>query len=128
MSENKGYITCEDENGSINISEDVIVAIAAAAVTEVEGVAGFATSVGNEIVEFLGKKNPGKAASKGVKISVEEDRISIDTFVLVKYGSVIADVAKEVQSKTASSIEDMTGAAVSKINVHICGVAFEKNK
>ena len=36
----ENYITCQDEKGSINISEEVISALVRAAVTQVEGVAG----------------------------------------------------------------------------------------
>lgn len=36
----ENYITCQDEKGSINISEDVVAAMVRAAITEVDGVAG----------------------------------------------------------------------------------------
>ena len=39
----ENYITCQDEKGSINISEDVVAAMVRAAITEVDGVAGEAT-------------------------------------------------------------------------------------
>jgi len=126
MADSKGYITRAEEKGSVNISEDVIAAIAAAAVIEVEGVAGFSTSVGNEIVEFLGKKGTAKGASKGVKISTQDDVITIDAYVMMQYGAVLADTAREVQNAVASSVEAMTGAVVASVNVHICGIAFEK--
>ena len=35
----ENYITCQDEKGSINISEDVVAAMVRAAITEVDGVA-----------------------------------------------------------------------------------------
>ena len=41
MGEN--YITCQESNGSINISEEVISALVRAAATQVEGVAGLST-------------------------------------------------------------------------------------
>ena len=40
----ENYITCQDEKGSINISEDVVAAMVRAAITDVDGVAGDATS------------------------------------------------------------------------------------
>ena len=45
----ENYITCQDEKGSINISEDVVAAMVRAAITEVDGVAGIATSAGTEL-------------------------------------------------------------------------------
>ena len=44
MGENKDYITHPDEKGSVNISEEVISVIAAAAAMETEGVAGLSAS------------------------------------------------------------------------------------
>lgn len=124
MADNKEYVTSIEEQGSVNISEDVIATIASAAVMEVEGVSGFATNFGTDIAEFLGKK--GQA--KGLRIVIDEDRIVVDTFVLLDYGVVINDVAKNVQSSIISSIEAMTGIAVSAVNIHVCGIAFEKGK
>ena len=40
MADNKQYITQVQDHGTVMISEDVIASIAAAAVTEVEGVCG----------------------------------------------------------------------------------------
>ena len=44
MGEN--YITCREEFGSINISEDVIAGMVRNAVMEVEGVSGLANTAG----------------------------------------------------------------------------------
>lgn len=121
MAENKEYLTQKEDNGNINISEEVIASIAAVAATEVEGV----SSVGNaskDITEFLGKKS----ASKGVKLVIEEETIIVDIYVNVKYGSVVPTVAKYVQDNVASAIESMAGLTVSAVNVHVSGVQFEK--
>ena len=53
----ENYITCQDEKGSINITEDVVAAMVRAAITEVDGVAGVATSTGTELAELLGIKS-----------------------------------------------------------------------
>jgi len=117
------YITRIEEQGSINISEEVIATIACEAVREVEAVAGFARFFG-EIVERLGKKN----LQRGVKIAIEENRITVDAYILIQYGAVIADVAQAVQEAVATSIESMTGLSVKAVNVTVCGIAFEKAK
>lgn len=123
MADNREYITCQAEQGTINISEDVICSIAAAAVHGVDGVAGFASSFGKELAEFLGKKGQ----SKGLKISIEGDNLQVDAFVLLKYGVVIKDEAKAVQTAIASEIEAMAGITVTVVNVHVCGITFEKS-
>ena len=60
MGEN--YITCREENGSINISEEVISGMVRAAVAEVEGVAGLSNTAGAEIAELIGIKTLTRAS------------------------------------------------------------------
>ena len=62
MGEN--YITCREENGSINISEDVITSLVRSAISEVDGVAGLSNTAGAEFAELLGLKT----VSRGVKV------------------------------------------------------------
>ena len=49
MGEN--YITCKEEKGSINISEDVLVSMVRAAVNEIDGVASLVNNAGAELAE-----------------------------------------------------------------------------
>ena len=59
MAEYKQYITQEQENGSVMISEDVVSTIAAHAVADVEGVVGIITKPGGlTVTEALCKKLP----------------------------------------------------------------------
>jgi len=117
------YISTETEKGKINISEEVISVMVGAAITEVEGVDGLANTVGNDILDFIGKKN----LSKGVKVTLLDDHITIDVLILVTFGCVIADVAAKVQNAVAGAIEAMTGLSPT-VNVHVSGVSFPKNK
>jgi len=118
------YITRIEDQGSVNIAEEVIATIACEAIREVESVAGFTSTFGGEIAERLGKK----PYSRGVKIAIEENEITVDAFILVQYGAVIADVAKAVQEAVATGVEAMTGLTVKAVNITVGGVAFEKTK
>ena len=124
MGENREYITYPDEKGSINISEEVIAVIAANAAVEVEGVASLSASLGKDLAELLGKKN----ISKGVKISVSEEAVTADIFVMVRLVYAVNEVGMKVQQRVLSAIQDMTGFAIEAVNVHICGISFEKDK
>ena len=123
MPENN-YITRADAQGSVNISEDVIAIIASEAARSVEGVGGFSTSLGGEIADRFSKK----ASARGVKVAFEEQDVFVEVFFLVKYGSVIIEVAKAVQDAVVSSVEAITGLHVKQVNVTVCGVQFEKAK
>ena len=57
MAENREYLTRAEENGSISIAEDVVAAIAADAVAEIEGVGSMCQNMTEQITEqFTGKK------------------------------------------------------------------------
>ncbi len=120
MSEN--YISCKEENGSINISEDVISGIVRAAVTEVEGVSGLSTTAGAELAELIGIKN----VPKGVTIRFEDNRIITDVIITVNYGSSIVNVAKKVQEAVKNVIQSTTGFDQGDVNVHVSGISFER--
>ena len=54
MAEKNEYFTQKLENGTLQISEDVVASVAAAAVLEVEGVCGLSSSISTDIAEMLG--------------------------------------------------------------------------
>lgn len=118
----ENYITCQDEKGSIHISEDVVVSMVRSAVSEVDGVAGLASSAGTELADRFGIKS----ASKGVKVQIVDDVIEIDTLITVRYGCNTIAVAEAVQKSVTAAVQDMTGMGKPVVNVHISGIAFEK--
>ena len=121
MAENKEYVTHSDEKGSVNISEDVICVIAAAAVADIEGVAGF-VSQGKDLGDMLGKKN----ISKGVKVDIKDDNVTVNTFVSLRQGYPVAETAQAVQEAVKNAVESMTGLSVPAVNVTVCGIVFGK--
>ena len=124
MAENKEYYTQEMENGSIQISEDVVASVTGMAVLEVEGVCGLSSSIGTDIAEMLGMKT----LSKGVRLSTTETgALRIDCDVVSKFGQNIFELAKNVQENVKSSVESVTGLRVAEVNVTVCGSALPKD-
>ena len=124
MAENKEYYTQEMENGSIQISEDVVASVTGMAVLEVEGVCGLSRSIGTDIAEMLGMKT----LSKGVRLSTTETgALRIDCDVVSKFGQNIFELAKNVQENVKSSVESVTGLRVAEVNVTVCGIALPKD-
>ena len=124
MAENKEYYTQEMENGSIQISEDVVASVTGMAVLEVEGVCGLSSSIGTDIAEMLGMKT----LSKGVRLSsTESGALRIDCDVVSKFGQNIFELAKNVQENVKSSVESVTGLRVAEVNVTVCGIALPKD-
>ena len=119
MAENKQYVTQTQDNGSVQISEDVITTIVAHAVEEVEGVVGLNVKPGSDIIEMIGKKGWGK----GLKITIaEDDSLTVDCNVTVAYGQSVVSVAKAVQESVTNALESMAGVKITAVNVNVCGI------
>lgn len=121
MAEHKDYWSSTGDQGTIRISEDVVASIAALSASETEGVSGLYSSLTNDIVSFLGKKN----LSKGVRVDLgEEGTVKIEVGFLALFGHNICEVAKSVQNNVKNATESMTGLSVIEVNVHVGGVTF----
>ena len=119
MAENKQYVTQTQENGSVLISEDVIMTIVAHAIEDVEGVVGLNAKPGADIIEMIGKKTWGK----GLKVTIgEADDLTIDCNVTVAYGQSVVSVAKSVQDSVTNALESMAGVKIAAVNVNVCGI------
>ena len=111
----------KDKLGEVQIADEVVAIIAGLAATEVDGVDSMAGNITNELVGKLGMKN----LSKGVKVDVTEDHVSVDLSLNLTYGYNIPEVSDAVQDRVKSAIENMTGLSVLDINIKIAGVNME---
>ena len=121
MSEEKknSYSIHEELNmGEVQIADEVVAIIAGLAATEVEGVASMAGNITNELVGKLGMKN----LSRGVKVAVQENEVTVELSLNMSYGYSIPKTSAKVQEKVKSAIESMTGLSVVEVNIHIAGV------
>lgn len=115
----------EDKDfGEVQIADDVVATIAGLAATDVDGVYAMHANITNEIVGKLGMKN----LSKGVKISINDNKVYVDLGITIKYGYSIPDTAKAVQEKVKTAIENMTGLEVAIVDVRISGVNIDNFK
>ena len=110
MAENKRYITQVQENGNVMISEDVVATIVAHAAQEVDGVEGLHS-----------RKSWG---GKNMSITIADDNcLTIECNLIVKYGYSVIDVAKNAQNAVTSAVESMTGVHVNLVNMNVCRFA-----
>ncbi len=114
----------KDKIGEVQIADEVVAIIAGLAATEVEGVDSMAGNITNELVGRLGMKN----LSKGVKVDVTEEHVSVDLSLNIKYGYNIPTVSEKVQDKVKSAIENMTGLNVLDVNIKIASVNMEESR
>lgn len=110
MAESKRYITQVQENGNVMISEDVVATIVAHTAQEVDGVEGLHT-----------RKSWG---GKNMRIHIAEDNsLTIECNLIVKYGYSVLDVAKNAQTAVITAVESMTGVKVAHIDMNVCRIA-----
>lgn len=125
MEDNRMTHTIHDDGkiGEVQIADDVVAIIAGLAAIEVEGVASMYGNITNELVAKLGMKN----LAKGVKAVLENDEVTVDLALNVKFGYRIKEVSVKVQEKVKSAIENMTGLTVNLVNIRIANIIVEQN-
>ncbi|MDO5022519.1 MAG: Asp23/Gls24 family envelope stress response protein [Eubacteriales bacterium] len=119
-------IHSEDTNtdgGTITYAPEVIAIIAGVAANEIEGLAGMCTSGG-----FADIMNKNKNITRGVKVELGTEEVSVELYTIIEYGQPIQKVALEVQENVRKNIEAMTGLHVVRVDVFVQGVSFEKEK
>ncbi|MBQ9264639.1 MAG: Asp23/Gls24 family envelope stress response protein [Clostridia bacterium] len=109
--------------GTITYANEVIATIAGVAANEVEGIAGMCVSGG--FSEILGRN---RNITRGVKVEVGSQEAAVDLYIIVEYGQPIQKVAGEVQENVRRALESLTGLHVVRVDVHVQGVSFEKEK
>ena len=109
--------------GIVKISDDVVSVIAGIAAEEIPGIVSFQHGVSNNISQiFKGKKS----SSKAVKVTLEEDRATIELNVSGQYGVKIMDVVGQVQENVKKTVEAMTGLKVSGVDVYVQNIYLPK--
>lgn len=108
----------KDQNGEVIIADEVIAIIAGIAATEVEGVDSMNGGWSGEIISKMGFRD----FSTGVKIEIDDNHVSVDLCLNIKYGYSIPEVSASVQDKVSQAIESMTGLNVLDVNIKISGV------
>ena len=106
--------------GNLKISRDVLATIARYATMEIEGVASLASFTTN-IRGWLLKKQ----SAKPITIDLNDDIAAIDIHVNIKAGVNIPQTAEKIQSAVKEAVQNMTGIAVSRVNINIAGIVFD---
>ena len=114
---NKGHF--ENSMGSVEISPEVISSYAGAQAVECFGIVGMAAvSVKDGLVRILKKES----VFKGINVSIDDNRITIDFHVIAAYGVSIRAVAENLMENVKYKVEAFTGMEVERINVYVEGV------
>ena len=111
------------QQGTLKVSDDVIATIARLATSEVDGVDSLTKASVSFKQLFI---KPGKNGS--IKIKLSGDVVEISVSILVDFGHKVTVVAENIQNRVKADVQNMTGVAVSRVNVSVAGIVFDAVK
>lgn len=109
-----------DKQAFNKISEEIVCKTAVKAVLGVPGVCRLSDSFTDNLTKMLYGKDSG---SSGVKVSTGDEGMTIDIFVIVKFGVKIPQVAWDIQNAVKKSVREITQINLSAVNIHVQGVS-----
>ncbi len=102
--------------GEIAIDTEVIAKYAGSVAVECFGVVGMgAVSMKDGLVKLLKKES----LTRGITVTVEDNKVQIDFHIIVIYGVSICTVCDNLIETVKYKVEQFTGAQISKINVYV---------
>jgi len=118
-------IELNTEDGLITITNEVIASIAGGAAIECYGIVGMASKsqIKDGIAEILKKDN----FQRGVVVRQKQNRLDIDMYIIVSFGTKISEVAHNVQSQVKYMLQQALGLEIDSINIYIQGVRVTNN-
>lgn len=113
-------IELNTELGKVYVTNEVISTLAGSAALDCYGLVGMASrkQLKDGISEILGKEN----LSRGVEVRRDKDRLEIDLYIIVSYGTKISVVANNVQTKVKYILNEVVGLHVDEVNIFVQGV------
>jgi uncharacterized alkaline shock family protein YloU len=113
--------------GRIHIADEVVEKVAGLAAIEVEGVADLGGDFERAIEsvrERIGLGN--KRGDQGIKADVKGHEVAISVTIMVEFGHVVLEVARQVQANVALKTHRMLGLKVVEVNVTVDDVRTAK--
>jgi len=103
------------ELGSIHVADNCVAIIAGSAALECYGLVGMASrkQLKDGIAELLGREN----FTRGVEVRRANDKLYIDLYIIVSYGTKISEVAHNIQSRVKYVLNDVVGLQVDEVHI-----------
>ncbi|HEX9988760.1 MAG TPA: Asp23/Gls24 family envelope stress response protein [Chloroflexia bacterium] len=105
--------------GKIEVSPRAISHMASRAAQSCYGVVGLASRHARPgLAELLRREEE----YKGVVVTFSGDRVVIDLYVVIEYGTRISEVARNIMSSVRFAVESALGVPVVQVNVNVQGI------
>ena len=105
----------------LSVNTEVLEKMAEIAAKEVDGVIG----ISKRAIDLKGAVK-SKNAFKGVQIETVNGAVKIKVYICVKQAANVKTVAEKVQQTVKDKIQNMTGTAVTQVDVIVADVKFEE--
>lgn len=112
----------ENQYGTISIENEVIAKVAGFTAIDCYGIVGMAAkNVKDGLVQLLKRES----LTKGIKITVNENKIKIELHIIVEYGTNIPAIAENIISTVKYKVQTICGIDVEQVNVFVEGVRVD---
>ena len=104
--------------GRIDIEDEVVEKVAGLAAIEVDGVADLGGDVERAVENVREHIGVGhRRGDQGVKAHIDGHDVTIEVTIVIEYGHVVMDVARDVKHNVATQTTRMLGLTVVEVNV-----------
>lgn len=115
-------ITLQNEYGTITVENEVIAKLAGLAAMECYGIVGMAAKNVKEGIFRLLKK---ESLTKGIMLSTENNKVSLEFHIIVEYGTNIPAIAENAISAVKYKLEESLNIEAEEINIFVEGVRID---
>ncbi|MGI6354383.1 MAG: Asp23/Gls24 family envelope stress response protein [Lentisphaerae bacterium] len=117
-------INSDEENGFVQISNNVIAAIVRKYTLSVDGVIRFASqSIMDGLADILSRRS----YERSIVIDLKEEGAEITLTLIMRFGAVIPEVSAAVQKIVKEKVKEFTGYDVIKVNINIAELEDEED-
>ena len=109
--------------GQVVIDPKVVVSYASDVANGTPGIVGMAFV---DAKDGFAKLLKTEAAFKGIKVTIEDNKVNIDYHLIIKFGVNVLSVQQNLLDSVRYKIEQYTGLEVGKVNMYIDGVLYGK--
>ncbi|MFD8701782.1 Asp23/Gls24 family envelope stress response protein [Kitasatospora sp. NPDC059648] len=108
------------ERGHTALAVGVVEKIAGMAAREVSGIHALGSGLARTFGAMRDRVPGGKSSvGRGIKAEIGEKQTAIDIALVVEYGVVIPELARQVRENIIDAVERMTGLEVVEVNIAV---------
>lgn len=112
--------TNETNLGKIEISPTAIATLAVETALSSYGVVGLASR--SKFDDWRRSLLYGVYTQPGITVSMEENAVIVDIYIIIEYGTRISEVARSVMHRVQYTLEQTIGLPVGAVNIHVQGL------